>query len=131
MAPAHLCAKLGIDFLEVGLLILAGRARVLLRDHAKPAKTLGITREIPGYHRRIVGGNAMDIPRIVNLNELPEPTGGEHGDISDLRYEVMYFLETDDDAIPAFKDVWAGIGDSIGVTTVSCERRATWSTSPS
>ena len=41
--------------------------------------------------------------------------GGEHGDISDLRYEVMYFLEAHDDAIPAFKDVWAGIGDSIVV----------------
>ncbi len=40
---------------------------------------------------------------------------GEHGDISDLRYEVMYFLEADDAAIPAFKDVWAGIGDSIVV----------------
>ena len=40
---------------------------------------------------------------------------GEHGDVSDLRYEVMYFLEADDQAIPAFKDVWAGIGDSIVV----------------
>jgi dihydroxyacetone kinase-like predicted kinase len=34
---------------------------------------------------------------------------------SDLRYEVMYFLEADDDTIPAFKNVWAGIGDSIVV----------------
>ena len=41
--------------------------------------------------------------------------GDEHGDISDLRYEVMYFLEADDSAIGAFKDVWAGIGDSIVV----------------
>jgi uncharacterized protein len=40
---------------------------------------------------------------------------GEEGDVSDLRYEVMYFLEAPDDAIPAFKDVWAGIGDSIVV----------------
>jgi DAK2 domain fusion protein YloV len=40
---------------------------------------------------------------------------GEHGDISDLRYEVMYLLEAPDEAIPAFKDVWAGIGDSIVV----------------
>jgi len=35
--------------------------------------------------------------------------------ISDLRYEVMYFLEAPDETIPAFKDVWAGIGDSIVV----------------
>jgi DAK2 domain fusion protein YloV len=37
------------------------------------------------------------------------------GDVGDLRYEVMYFLEAPDGAIPAFKDVWAGIGDSIVV----------------
>ncbi|HVM52531.1 MAG TPA: DAK2 domain-containing protein, partial [Acidimicrobiales bacterium] len=61
---------------------------------------------------------------------LPEPvevaaprTGVAHHDsldaahdaVSDLRYEVMYFLEAPDEAIPAFKDVWAGIGDSIVV----------------
>jgi uncharacterized protein len=68
---------------------------------------------------------------VVDGRKVPEPTevegpvlteavpghagGDEHGDISDLRYEVMYFLEAADDAIPAFKDVWAGIGDSIVV----------------
>jgi len=35
--------------------------------------------------------------------------------VGDLRYEVMYFLEAPDDTIPAFRDVWAGIGDSIVV----------------
>ncbi|HEX7443838.1 MAG TPA: DAK2 domain-containing protein, partial [Acidimicrobiales bacterium] len=40
---------------------------------------------------------------------------GEGGGIADLRYEVMYFLEAPDGTIPAFKDVWAGIGDSIVV----------------
>jgi DAK2 domain fusion protein YloV len=38
-----------------------------------------------------------------------------HDGIADLRYEVMYFLEAADETIPAFKDVWAGIGDSIVV----------------
>ena len=38
-----------------------------------------------------------------------------HGGVGDLRYEVMYFLEAPDALIPAFKDVWAGIGDSIVV----------------
>src|SRR4029079_1147603 len=42
------------------------------------------------------------------------PGHGE-GDVSELRYEVMYFLEAPDAAVPAFKDVWAGIGDSIVV----------------
>jgi dihydroxyacetone kinase-like predicted kinase len=38
-----------------------------------------------------------------------------HDGVSDLRYEVMYFLEAPDQTIPAFKEVWAGIGDSIVV----------------
>jgi hypothetical protein len=69
---------------------------------------------------------------VVDGRPVPEPRVGEgavrpdahlvqhtadepHGDVSDLRYEVMYFLEAPDEAIPAFKDVWAGIGDSIVV----------------
>ena len=32
-----------------------------------------------------------------------------------LRYEVMYLLEADDATIPAFKDTWGAIGDSIVV----------------
>jgi DAK2 domain fusion protein YloV len=39
----------------------------------------------------------------------------EGHDVSGLRYEVMYFLDAPDPTIPAFKDVWAGIGDSIVV----------------
>jgi DAK2 domain fusion protein YloV len=49
------------------------------------------------------------------LDPLRGHAEGDHGDISDLRYEVMYLLEAPDAAIPAFKDVWAGIGDSIVV----------------
>jgi uncharacterized protein len=37
------------------------------------------------------------------------------GDVGDLRYEVMYFLDAADEAIEPFKDVWSGIGDSIVV----------------
>ena len=50
-------------------------------------------------------------PRIVMHDSLEDA----HDSVSDLRYEVMYFLEASDDTIPAFKDVWAGIGDSIVV----------------
>ncbi len=49
-------------------------------------------------------------------NDAPE--GGGHGegtDVGDLRYEVMYMLAAPDDSIEGFKDVWAGIGDSIVV----------------
>ncbi len=46
-----------------------------------------------------------------------DPARADHGhdDVSDLRYEVMYFLEAPDETVPAFKQVWAGIGDSIVV----------------
>jgi len=40
---------------------------------------------------------------------------GDDHDIAGLRYEVMYFLHAPDETINAFKDVWAGIGDSIVV----------------
>ncbi len=47
---------------------------------------------------------------------VPEPeTLGGAGDVSSLRYEVMYFLEASDEAISGFREVWAGIGDSIVV----------------
>jgi hypothetical protein len=41
----------------------------------------------------------------------------EHAqEIGSLRYEVMFFLDADEVAIPAFKQSWAAIGDSIVVT---------------
>ena len=36
-------------------------------------------------------------------------------DVGDLRYEVMYLLYAPDDSMADFKEVWAGIGDSIVV----------------
>jgi DAK2 domain fusion protein YloV len=59
----------------------------------------------------------------------PVPAAGEHepvlathgapsagtGGVEELRYEVMYLLEAPDETIPVFKQVWAGIGDSIVV----------------
>ena len=39
--------------------------------------------------------------------------------LAGLRYEVMYLLEAEDATIPAFKEVWAGLGDSIVV--VGCD----------
>ncbi len=46
--------------------------------------------------------------------------GWERGQLSGagvagLRYEVMFLLDAPDDTIPDFKEVWAGIGDSIVV----------------
>ncbi|MFP5327460.1 MAG: DAK2 domain-containing protein [Acidimicrobiia bacterium] len=67
--------------------------------------------------------------RVVADRPIPEPpaapAGAEfavsseidaaHDSVSDLRYEVMYFLEAPDETIPHFKQAWAGIGDSIVV----------------
>ncbi|MBA3653867.1 MAG: DAK2 domain-containing protein [Actinobacteria bacterium] len=63
---------------------------------------------------------------VVDGRPLPEPpeqlpapmraaVDDAHDDLSGLRYEVMYLLEASDETIPAFKNVWAGVGDSIVV----------------
>ncbi len=41
--------------------------------------------------------------------------GGGERSIAELRYEVMYLLDAPDAAIPTFREVWAGVGDSIVV----------------
>jgi DAK2 domain fusion protein YloV len=72
----------------------------------------------------VVAGVALPEPEAVSpddggtmAQQLERAHAGEHGegDISGLRYEVMFFLEAPDDTISAFKSVWAGIGDSIVV----------------
>jgi len=74
---------------------------------------------------QVVDGREIEVP--------PPPAGeqqpGEHrsgppaaatgdglagpSDVGDLRYEVMFFLEAPDEAIPAFRSVWEGVGGSI------------------
>ena len=68
------------------------------------------------------GLDGRDLPEAPPLEGIPLTTlhdmgehHGEGGGIADLRYEVMYLLEAKDEKIPAFKEVWAGIGDSIVV----------------
>ena len=68
----------------------------------------------------VVDGREVPAPPVPS-GEAPEISAeiaeahGEGGDVSDLRYEVMYFLEAPDETIPSFKEVWASIGDSIVV----------------
>ncbi|MDQ1375274.1 MAG: fatty acid kinase [Actinomycetota bacterium] len=50
-----------------------------------------------------------------DLEGMEDALADVHDTVSDLRYEVMYFLEAPDATIGAFKEVWAGIGDSIVV----------------
>ena len=84
----------------------------------------------------VVGGRPLpepiETPIEVDLSQLGTPVGaagegagertgeglgegiGDHA-VGDLRYEVMYLLYAPDDSMDDFKEVWAGIGDSIVV----------------
>jgi uncharacterized protein len=62
----------------------------------------------------VVEGRPVPEPEVV----ATPPAVAAHlhgGDAASLRYEVMYLLEAPDATIPAFKDTWAALGDSIVV----------------
>ncbi|HEX3980345.1 MAG TPA: DAK2 domain-containing protein [Acidimicrobiales bacterium] len=79
----------------------------------------------------VVDGRAMpeppDVPETAFGPLNPEtpgtaaPVTADHGvsesdrALAGLRYEVMYLLEAPDETVPSFKEVWAGLGDSIVV----------------
>ncbi|MCU1494232.1 MAG: hypothetical protein JWO62_1996 [Acidimicrobiaceae bacterium] len=58
-----------------------------------------------------------DVVATLSSASLDPGNGRSHGEsaLAELRYEVMYLLHAPDEAMPAFKQVWAGIGDSIVV----------------
>ncbi|MBX3314907.1 MAG: DAK2 domain-containing protein [Actinobacteria bacterium] len=56
-----------------------------------------------------------DQGHVDQLREHADHADHDHAALAGLRYEVMYLLEAPDETIPAFKEVWAGIGDSIVV----------------
>ncbi|HUJ65879.1 MAG TPA: DAK2 domain-containing protein [Acidimicrobiales bacterium] len=58
--------------------------------------------------------DAPDVGEALTSTDLTGHAPGEGG-LDGLRYEVMYLLEAPDDLIPAFREVWAGIGESIVV----------------
>jgi DAK2 domain fusion protein YloV len=62
----------------------------------------------------VVDGRPVPAPETVHTPEVVAAhLRGD--DVSSLRYEVMYLLEASDGTIPAFKDAWGAIGDSIVV----------------
>jgi DAK2 domain fusion protein YloV len=68
----------------------------------------------------VVDGRAMPSPPELPdhvVGPLNPAAGASHADseLAGLRYEVMYLLEAPDETIPSFKEVWAGLGDSIVV----------------
>ncbi len=68
----------------------------------------------------VVDGRPLpEAPQTPGLAEAVAPvrpaTPSGEGGVGDLRYEVMYLLEAPDELIPAFREVWSGLGDSIVV----------------
>ena len=58
----------------------------------------------------------FDGPSAEQLEAVAHRVAAEGGvDVSELRYEVMYFLDLADDRIQSFKEGWGAIGDSIVV----------------
>ncbi len=100
---------------EAGVVDAGGRGFLLLFDalmHVVADRSLPEPPPMPELH-----GNIKTLAT-ANLNdgagEYPY-NSGEAGTHVSTRYEVMYLLDAPDVSIPAFKEVWAGIGDSIVV----------------
>ena len=51
--------------------------------------------------------------RIENIKKSHDKGKADEVDISELRYEIMFFLDADDEKIESFKTDWSKIGDSI------------------
>ena len=63
----------------------------------------------------VVDGRPIPEPSVV-ITTPAAVTAHLAGDgVSNLRYEVMYLLDADDETMPAFRDAWCAIGDSIVV----------------
>ncbi len=90
-----------VDAGGTGLLLLIDAALSVVDGRAVPAPEEGDLEIDEAFRATLATAHATE-------------AGAGHG-LADLRYEVMYFLEAPDETIPAFKDVWAGIGDSIVV----------------
>ncbi len=67
---------------------------------------------------RVLVGSPISEPdeqdQAVVIDDFHDRVRSDSG-VEELRYEVMYFLEAPDVAVPAFKEVWAALGDSIVV----------------
>ncbi len=62
----------------------------------------------------VVAGRPIPEPEVVATPRSVEAHLSGN-DLASLRYEVMYLLEADDTTIPAFKQTWSSLGDSIVV----------------
>ncbi len=135
---AEQTARTGASLVEVAGAARASAAEALARtpDLLPPLKQAGVVDAggagflllLDALLNRLDGRAFPDVPELhaAALRETASGFGGANGDaghgagpggqgVDSLRYEVMYLLDCPDASIDAFKDVWAGIGDSIVV----------------
>jgi DAK2 domain fusion protein YloV len=105
-ALAHTPEQLAV-LAQAGVVDAGGAGYVLLLDAALAVVDGRPLPEAPAISPAARPVAADALPRAAVGGALPA--------VSTLRYEVMYLLEAPDDTIGAFKDVWAGLGDSIVV----------------
>ncbi len=101
---------------QAGVVDAGGAGLVLLYDaflHVVDDRPLPAELELPERVAAAVAGAQVTPAQLLGAPVAPAGSGAGHG--ADLRYEVMYFLDAPDEAIPAFREVWAGLGDSIVV----------------
>jgi DAK2 domain fusion protein YloV len=102
LAEAGVVDAGGLGFLllhDALLHVVAGRPLPAAEAHGGPSGA-AISDEAAGEHSERSG----------------EPTGEQREPgVSGLRYEVMFFLDAPDDSVPAFKEAWKEVGDSIVV----------------
>ncbi len=87
---------------DAGVVDAGGAGFMLLLDAA-----LHVVDGIPLPEPELIDGPGEEL--------LAELSHRGEGDVSELRYEVMYFLDLDDPKIEPFKHAWGEIGDSIVV----------------
>jgi DAK2 domain fusion protein YloV len=59
------------------------------------------------------GGDELPVaPQVDTIDVHVHESPSEHA-LAELRFEVMYLLDADDTKMAAFREVWAGLGDSI------------------
>ena len=62
----------------------------------------------------VVAGDPLPpTPDIESLSPLPELNESVESNVGELKYEVMFLLDADDDKMPAFRTLWSTLGDSI------------------